>query len=359
MPPAHQRLEAFHGVLAELDQRLVVQLEVAVLQRLTQVALQLDAGLRGLVHADVEQADDAATERLRLVERHVGVLHQPLDVLAVGGARGLNQRHADADADLDRDSIEVVGGRDERDEAMGERHRGRFIGHAVQHREFVTAEPDHQVDVADVGSQAVGDRAQQRVADRVAVGVVHRLEAVEVEAERREAAGPLVISRRGPDFAQRHAVRKVRQRVVPRHMGDARLGAAALGDVLEGRDPAAARHRPVAHRDDAPVRQFAMHRHRVVDRKRGAGALAKLVDGQPLLVATGADQLFHDLALGHADAQHVPRQAEHVAIAVVDDDEAAVGVEHAEPLAHVLERGVEAPDLLGERVLRLALGCDV
>ena len=64
---------------------------------------------------------------------------------------------------------------------------------------------------------------QQLVADRMAERVVDALEVVEVEAENGErlAAGPTRDSAFGHALAEQHAVRQIRQRIVPRHVRDA------------------------------------------------------------------------------------------------------------------------------------------
>ena len=84
-------------------------------------------------------------------------------------------------------------------------------------------------------------RPQQFVADGVAERVVHLLEMIEIEVQYCKAAAvaaELLIA-----FSIRSANRtrfgSPVNDVVPRHEDDALLGAAALGHVLVGRDPAA------------------------------------------------------------------------------------------------------------------------
>ena len=74
--------------------------------------------------------------------------------------------------------------------------------------------------------------------------VVDALEAVEVEAEHGEAlAAPQAQQRLLQLLAEQRAVGEVGQRVVAREVGDLLLLAAALGDVLVQRHPAAALQR--------------------------------------------------------------------------------------------------------------------
>ena len=70
--------------------------------------------------------------------------------------------------------------------------------------------------------------------------VVDALEFVDVDVEHRE-----LLACRNPRelpfelLAEQHPVRQIGQRVVMRQMRDPLLGAPALGDVLQGRHPAA------------------------------------------------------------------------------------------------------------------------
>ena len=57
----------------------------------------------------------------------------------------------------------------------------------IKHAEFVAAESGHHVGGADVGRQRRGHRLEQRVAGGMAVAVIDRLEAVEVDEHQRDA----------------------------------------------------------------------------------------------------------------------------------------------------------------------------
>ena len=101
--------------------------------------------------------------------------------------------------------------------------------------EFVAAEPGDRIDAAHDALQALGHRAQQRVADRMAERIVDALEAVEIEEHDRElVAAP---ERLLHLVLEQHAVRQIGERVVARHVHDLGLGLPALGDVFIGRDP--------------------------------------------------------------------------------------------------------------------------
>ena len=95
MVPAQQRLEAADLVAREVDERLVVELELAVGQRLAQIDLQLAARLHVGVHVRLEEAVDAAPLGLGPVEGEIGVLEQLVGIGAVA------RRDGDADAGAD------------------------------------------------------------------------------------------------------------------------------------------------------------------------------------------------------------------------------------------------------------------
>src|SRR4029077_7031757 len=90
------------------------------------------------------------------------------------------------------------------------------------------------------------DQLQEFIADMVAERIIDALELIKVETQHRQALATL----HALDFViellqQQYAIGKVGQRVVARHMRDAVFGALALGYVLMGGQPAAARDRLV------------------------------------------------------------------------------------------------------------------
>ncbi|GJE42814.1 hypothetical protein AEGHOMDF_1987 [Methylobacterium soli] len=153
-------------------------------------------------------------------------------------------------------------------------------------------------------------------------------------------------------LAQGGPVGQVGERVVAGHVGDPRLVAAALGNVLEGRDPAAALQRPVADGEDAPVRELPVDRAGLVGEQREARPLAQAVDRNFAPVTAARHQHRADLPLNRAEGQRLGGQSENLAVAVIADDEAGLGVEHAQSLRHVAERGLEALVLCDEAGIR-------
>jgi hypothetical protein len=127
-----------------------------------------------------------------------------------------------------------------------------------------------------------------------------------------------------------------------------RLGLFLRGDVLVDGDPAAVRHRPVIDRECPPVA------HGVFDIIRLAAADFR----QPLLdisagvfrTVTGGNASFQDRKQCHAALHLLGWNPVHFAIALIAHDQTLVAVEHAQPVRHVLERGIEP------HILRLQLG---
>ena len=111
--------------------------------------------------------------------------------------------------------------------------------------------------------------AQQRVADGMAEHVVDLLEAVEIEAQHREALARArrQIERGGDALVERRAVGQLGERIVVRHVRDALLVALALGQVAYDADEilrlaVGAVDRQPRGGDDA--RAVAGRRHRVL-----------------------------------------------------------------------------------------------
>ena len=183
MPPPQQRFETADFIAVQVDERLVVQLELAVGETLSEIELEDAARLDLAIHLGLEEMRGAATFGLGAIESHVGVAQQRVGAVAVAGGK----RDADAGADHDLVAAHLVGPADGLDQLRGE--RARLVGIAerrLHDGEFVAAQTRHQIAVAQAAAQAVGDRLQQLVADRVAERIVDALEVVEIEAMHRE-----------------------------------------------------------------------------------------------------------------------------------------------------------------------------
>ena len=182
--PAQQRLGADDRAGRRFIFGLVVQHELAALLRQPQVVQQLDLFVRVGVHRRLEEAVAGAAQALGVIHGGVGVGQQRVGVLAVVGIDG------DAHAGCHQHFVAVDrhGPRDGVDQAVGHAGGvGRFA-HFAQDDEFVAAQSRNGV----LGAQSLADALrqvdEQRVAGMVAVGVVDRLETVQVEEQHREIA---------------------------------------------------------------------------------------------------------------------------------------------------------------------------
>ncbi len=222
MRPAAQRFDADHGLAALVDDRLVEQPQLIVLDRLAQVAFQQLAVGQIRIHRRVVDAGAVAALVLGAVERHVGIAHD------VGGAAAIAVDHGDADRGADDDVLPVdrVRRADRGDDALRHRHHlGAVVADRGDHREFVAAEPRHQVVAAQRVRQPQRDVADQLVADRMAERVVDVLEMVEVDVEHRgrRGAGAHLLDHRFQPLAEEDAVGQAAERIVHGEMAQPRF----------------------------------------------------------------------------------------------------------------------------------------
>ena len=142
-----------------------------------------------------------------------------------------------------------------------------------------------------------------------------------------------------------------------RHVGHTDRGAAAFGDVLVGREPAV-RHQLVADLEGATVVQFPDEIRRGVILCRVGPPVAQIghvVRGE---VAAGEDEI-QQLGIGVDELRGVGGQAAQLDEAVVDDDQAARGVDHDQALHHVVHGKIETLRLELRRLSAgFALACE-
>ena len=175
---------------------------------------------------------------------------------------------------------------------------------------------------------------------------------IEIEAEHRKLIAALDEPQRLLELlAEQRSVRQVGQRIVARHVGNLFLGLLPFGDVLECRDPAAALHRLIddADRtsvlDDCPGRGVAGVRFRHQSGNKLRGIAVPLTDRLLVLENIGQQTAL--------ELQTAP--AHHLAVALVEQQNAAFRIEHAEPLRHVFERGIQHDFLPVKFALRAAI----
>ena len=90
--PAHQRLEAADLAGAKVDHRLVVERQLVALERVPQLALDLEPAHRAGPHLGVEEHAAGAAALLGPVHRRVGVADQQLGVGPALGRTGARPR---------------------------------------------------------------------------------------------------------------------------------------------------------------------------------------------------------------------------------------------------------------------------
>ena len=182
------------------------------------------------------------------IARLLRLLDQPARRLerVLGGTRLVEQHGSHRAGDRPRPPVDRERpGREKQTETLGEVGELGPLDMRREHHELLPAPAEDEVAGAQRAAQPVVHVDEQPVAGGVAVGVVDRLEAVEVEeAERRRppaAPDPRLLG--GQRLGERVAVRRARQRVDPRARAFAREGPleAAAEPVRPGGDEQQAR----------------------------------------------------------------------------------------------------------------------
>lgn len=105
MAPADQRLEAADAVIIELHDRLVVQLELALLQRLPQLGCHRVPALGGEPHLRLVETIGRAPTLLGGIERQIRMPHQHIRATGMVGRQG----DADTAGDMLPGAVEIEG----------------------------------------------------------------------------------------------------------------------------------------------------------------------------------------------------------------------------------------------------------
>jgi hypothetical protein len=113
-----------------------------------------------------------------------------------------------------------------------------FEGSLVSCRddELVAADAGNRVARAHTPEQALRHLLQKRIAYGMAERIVDRLEAIEIEAQKRDLLLTAPAQRRIQPLPQEDAVGEIGERIVPRHVRDPGLVAVALGQIADGID---------------------------------------------------------------------------------------------------------------------------
>jgi hypothetical protein len=125
---------------------MVVQLELVVGERVAQLDLMGAACARRDPHRILEKAVGVAALGLGFVEREIGVLEELVHL----GAMLRRHRDADAGADIELMTVEIVGRshRLEQPAGDGNRRLALIVVRRRQNGEFVAAKPRHGVGFA-------------------------------------------------------------------------------------------------------------------------------------------------------------------------------------------------------------------
>ncbi len=337
--PAHQRLGPVDAAVAHVDQRLVLDEELAAFQRRGQGVGQAVAGDRAGVGLGVGEFEAVAAGRLGPVHRDVGAAQHLRRRAFLGPALD------DADAAPDRQLPALQSDR----RGQGGQYADREVGHLLlgvgaggQGDELVTAEPgDHLAGAGRAALQPVGDLDQQPVPRRVPEAVVDRLETVEVEVAQAVAVASGPAEGLLQPLEEQRPVGQAGQGVVGGLVAQAQVQQSTFGGVLHQRQLVL--RLPVG---------VAQQRHRQIGPEHGAVVpVVRLLDAVALALAT------HQLAVHPPDVRGVVgvspladvaaadvslQAAEHLQQGVVDLQDVPVEVGDADPHGRALEDRPEA-----------------
>ncbi len=130
---------------------------------------------------------NAATGGLGGIKREIGVADEGV---GAGTAR-VADRNPDRRADGHLVALDHVGARNLLDQGLGKRFQQAGFDSAGKHRlKLVAAKPTHLPMIAHHQFQALGNLAEQPVADGMAEGIVDVLEPIEIDQEQRAALLP-------------------------------------------------------------------------------------------------------------------------------------------------------------------------
>ncbi len=237
MTPADERLEPGDGAILETHDRPEQDRDLAALERAANVVLErLPVGAME-AHGRGENLDPVAAGPLGVRERKPGV-GEKIAALAVqlrivvGGADGNGQRDlplAEADRGGERRAQGVDPG--------GRVQRIRFGEHDPA--ESVAAQASERIAWAKIPRQTPRHRQQSGIANRQPVGIVDRLEFVDVDHHHRRRRPPGLLGqkdRRAQAIVEQFAVGQASEIVVNRVVEHPLLGAFELGHVGQRAD---------------------------------------------------------------------------------------------------------------------------
>ena len=308
--PAQQHLCA-HQARALIHHGLVVHAELAALQPLAHIGLQVQARVHRGLHRRVKEAQRVAPAGLGFVHRQVSALEQFVHFHALAP----EQRDADA-----RRAVVVVPAQHDGLVDVGQQlfrhalHLQRCLGAVARqvfqhHHELVATEARHRIALAHRGHQTPRHLDEQFVAHVMAQGVVEHLEVVQVDEQQRALLARALAQHHGAlqPVKQQAPVGQTGERIVESQTLDLLLGLLALGDVHgeavrdDGAVTLAVRHgaghvpthAAIGHAH--PV--FALPGHQAAHRQHGRAAHLRHILGQHALLQQA--MVAHHLARRH------------------------------------------------------------
>ncbi len=302
-----------------------------------QLELDQTPDLDARVHRRLERAPAAAAVGFRRIERDVGVGEQRVGGQAVVGSR----RGPDACPHHDFAAVDhhrFAGRLDDQPRQFRRRRLVRIV--AMEDDELVAAPAGDQIPRPDEELQPPRDLQQKFVSGAMAEAVVDLLEIVEVEEHHREARvarGPRV-QRGAEGDLEAVAVRELGDRVEMRHAVDDAVGVAFGRHVLNHQHRAVVGHAVDNRFDRAPV--LRLDRHQEVALVSAAKDRVGERDDRGLIEAAGCDELADDHTPMRA-GWGIGAQAENGKELVIGEDQSSLSVNHAQPVRHIVERGVE------------------
>ncbi len=337
--PAHQRLRAVHLAVVEPDQRLVLDEELAPVQRGGQRRGEAVPGDGAGVGLRVGELVAVAAGGLGPVHRDVGAAQHLRR--AAFARRSLDD--ADAAAHQQFPAVDADGSGQRVHDAVGEVVDAALgVGAGGQRHELVAAEPcDHLAGRGGAALEPVGDLDQEPVARGVPEAVVDGLEAVQVQVAEPEPLALAGGERLLQPLEEQGAVGQSGERVVRGLVAQPQVEQPALGGVLHQRELVLGRavgvpqqgHRQIGPQDGAvgPVERLL---HVVV---LALAAHQLLVEPPHLRGVLGVGPLG-DVAV----AQQSLGAAEHAQQRAVDLQDVAVEVGDGDAYGRALEDGAEA-----------------
>jgi hypothetical protein len=233
VPPADEGLDSFDPSGGELDHRLVVQDELAVVDGALEIGLELQALQGGVVHRGFEHLVAALPRFLGHVHRNVGVPQELLG--ALGSARSrVGGRDADGGADEDLLALEVERALERREDPRCNLGGVDAVAAVLeQDRELVPSEASGGVRLPERVLQALADLAQHPVTGGMTERVVDRLEVVQVHEQDgdREVVARLPLDHVLDAVLEQRPVRQAGDRVVEGLVLELLLERLAFGHV--------------------------------------------------------------------------------------------------------------------------------